>query len=669
MFGPAQGQFAVTVAPEVIPIEDLMDVDLTAVADKDYLRYDSAAANFKNISVGTLLSDLLSVDGAGSGLDSDLLDGLNSTAFFILAGQAGGQTAKGGTAASENLTLMSTAHATKGKILFGTSAYDEVNDRLGIRTASPDYDVHVVANPALDHHGFMAEVRSNSNDSPDFAGQRARVGPAVVQNGDFLVTLVGLGYHGTGFSYQGMIQVIAAETWSATNRGAYLSFTTTPTASITRAEIWRMGTNGSLEMQGDYDIIPATSGQGEVGTLAKRFGSAYINLMQVGDEIAFDDDAADPTAAGRLRRNGTSLKYHDGTAARSLFNKIRKNSAGIIYSNPQINFIEGTNITITIAADDPGGETDVTIAASGGGGTPGGADTQVQFNDAGVFGGDDDLTWNNTNEILTIGAAAPQLKFKSTTLGGGSDTDNHFSITATYPSTLTNRIFGVLIDFTSAGSSSFAVFGARLIVRAGYTGSSQTTALEVINNMAGAGTSAILNGGFTADFAGSFQCTPTATVGTTVGLLGLSRGGDLQFGVVGECDTDKSGATMIGVAGVVVDAVDGVRIGGYFRLGLASPTHGTSAALIADNGSTTADVFIARDNATAIFRVTDKGNIVCTDGVRALNATDGFIYIPTVAGTPVGAPTAFAGGVAMIFDTTNNKLYIYDGGWISVTLS
>jgi len=77
-------------------------------------------------------------DGAGSGLDADLLDGLNSTAFAILAGQSGGQTLNGGTAASNNLTLVSTANATKGKILFGSSsAYDEANVRLGIGTTSP----------------------------------------------------------------------------------------------------------------------------------------------------------------------------------------------------------------------------------------------------------------------------------------------------------------------------------------------------------------------------------------------------------------------------------------------------------------------------------------------------------------------------------------------------
>jgi hypothetical protein len=45
----------------------------------------------------------------------------------------------------------------------------------------------------------------------------------------------------------------------------------------------------------------------------------------------------------------------------------------------------------------------VTAAANGsGGGTPGGSDTQVQFNDGGSFGGDSDFTWDKTNNRLTI---------------------------------------------------------------------------------------------------------------------------------------------------------------------------------------------------------------------------------------------------------------------------
>ncbi len=68
--------------------------------------------------------------------------GLTNTANTITnnlsTGVSGGQSVVGGTAASNNLTLSSTTNATKGKIIFGTSVYDEANNRLGIGTTSPD---------------------------------------------------------------------------------------------------------------------------------------------------------------------------------------------------------------------------------------------------------------------------------------------------------------------------------------------------------------------------------------------------------------------------------------------------------------------------------------------------------------------------------------------------
>jgi len=61
--------------------------------------------------------------------------------YVKLTGEAGGQYVRGGTAASETLKLSSTAHATKGKILFGaaeTSAYVETTDQFGFGTNTPN---------------------------------------------------------------------------------------------------------------------------------------------------------------------------------------------------------------------------------------------------------------------------------------------------------------------------------------------------------------------------------------------------------------------------------------------------------------------------------------------------------------------------------------------------
>lgn len=46
-----------------------------------------------------------------------------------------------------------------------------------------------------------------------------------------------------------------------------------------------------------------------------------------------------------------------------------------------------------------------------------------------------------------------------------------------------------------------------------------------------------------------------------------------------------------------------------------------------------------------------------------------YIYLPTIAGAPSATPMPPAGTVAAIYDITNNKLYVYNGSWKSVTLS
>lgn len=50
------------------------------------------------------------------------------------------------------------------------------------------------------------------------------------------------------------------------------------------------------------------------------------------------------------------------------------------------------------------------------------------------------------------------------------------------------------------------------------------------------------------------------------------------------------------------------------------------------------------------------------NAVLATTATDGFLYLPTCAGTPTGTPTAVAGRAPCVVDTTNNKMYVYSSG-------
>jgi len=68
-------------------------------------------------------------------------------------------------------------------------------------------------------------------------------------------------------------------------------------------------------------------------------------------------------------------------------------------------------------------------------------------------------------------------------------------------------------------------------------------------------------------------------------------------------------------------------------------------------------------NNTERARITAAGSVVAGGSVAlATTATDGFLYVPTCAGTPTGTPTAITGMAPIVVDTTNNKLYFYSGG-------
>jgi len=62
------------------------------------------------------------------------------------------------------------------------------------------------------------------------------------------------------------------------------------------------------------------------------------------------------------------------------------------------------------------------------------------------------------------------------------------------------------------------------------------------------------------------------------------------------------------------------------------------------------------------MRIDSRGNVVTGGGAVATNATDGFLYIPTCAGTPTGTPTTHTGRAAMVFNSSANTLHVYSGG-------
>jgi hypothetical protein len=73
------------------------------------------------------------------------------------------------------------------------------------------------------------------------------------------------------------------------------------------------------------------------------------------------------------------------------------------------------------------------------------------------------------------------------------------------------------------------------------------------------------------------------------------------------------------------------------------------------------------DRIKAVEKFINNGAI--GQGALATTATTGFAYLPTCAGPPTGVPIAQAGYVPTVFDTTNSKIWIYNGAWKGVVVT
>jgi hypothetical protein len=113
-------------------------------------RTTSGTGVMEEIAVGSGLTFSAGTLSNANSFSTGLTNTSNVITNNLSTGVSGGQTVVGGTAASNNLTLSSTANATKGKILFGVnSAYDEGTSRLGIGTTSPAESLHLAGGMIL----------------------------------------------------------------------------------------------------------------------------------------------------------------------------------------------------------------------------------------------------------------------------------------------------------------------------------------------------------------------------------------------------------------------------------------------------------------------------------------------------------------------------------------
>jgi hypothetical protein len=224
-----------------------------------------------------------------------------------------------------------------------------------------------------------------------------------------------------------------------------------------------------------------------------------------------------------------------------------------------------------------------------------------------------DITLSTPQDIATT--SSPQfakLTLTGGTIGGASATDNFLNITETMPATLSASTYATYLKVTGAGSSSQQNYAMRIEFAAGYTGSSQCRAVDLVNNNAGTGAtyaSGNASGCYRLSNAngGLNSITQSSTVGLNFGMQGLAIGSSVaNYG--GWFSATSSQNTPAIQTGVVGSALNGTtNVGGFFTLAASGTPSLTSCALIADNGATTSDIFNARDNGTITFSIKNGG--------------------------------------------------------------
>ena len=86
------------------------------------------------------------------------------------------------------------------------------------------------------------------------------------------------------------------------------------------------------------------------------------------------------------------------------------------------------------------------------------------------------------------------------------------------------------------------------------------------------------------------------------------------------------------------------------------------------------DTYITEESANRLSMVAGatetlqlvNGSAVISNGQTSTSRTSGFLYVPTSAGVPTGTPVnEQTGSLAMVYDSTNDNLYVYNGSWMN----
>ncbi|HEY0171514.1 MAG TPA: hypothetical protein VGB98_10860 [Pyrinomonadaceae bacterium] len=201
---------------------------------------------------------------------------LAESVFALLAGRAGGQTLTGGTAASENLTLQSTSHSTKGYLLLGTGG------RVGVNKSTPLAQLHVQAD-AAGTKGLIVQMAAAPTANPlEVQDSTGAVVVSVGISGVFSIGLSSTSRYMLGNSNGVVVRSGSCFSWSASAGdigGAPDTAVSRSVAGIVQAGDACANANGKFKAAAftfSTTLTPTSSADATGGTGDMRYDDNYL---------------------------------------------------------------------------------------------------------------------------------------------------------------------------------------------------------------------------------------------------------------------------------------------------------------------------------------------------------------------------------------------------------